>query len=252
MTYTTNTTTSPTYTYVTTDTISNQLYSNEINLSSDVHIDGDLYIKGKKVVLPVEKKEEKKMSKKFNFNFDFGPVDESLGIAIGPKGIAVKNLTSGAYCYYDPEKCEIIDCTPFTFEGENLIYKVPVAVSAIAVGDIILHNTIPVFVKGVEDEEGRLVVIDIDGCEEKYILPVRNIFGFNYVTKLVSLLDLNMCGASPEMPFGNMLPFLLMSGKDLDPMMLLAMGGFNGSENANAANPMMQNPLMMYLMMNKR
>ena len=61
------------------------------------------------------------------------------------------------------------------------------------------------------------------------------------------------CGANADAPFGNMLPFLMLmkDGKDLDPMMLLMMGGFNGSANMNAFGPMMQNPLMMYMLMQK-
>ena len=239
---------SSSYTINYADAIAYSPSDNNLYAHGDVYIDGDLYLKGKKIITTQQKKEQK-MNKKFNFNFDFGPIEEDAGIGIGPKGIAVKNLSSGAYCYYDPDKCEIVDCTPFTLENEKLIYKVPVPISAIAVGDIIMHNTIPVFVKGVEDEEGRLVVIDIDGCEEKYILPVKNLFGFNYVTKLVSLLDSNMCGASADMPFGNMLPFLMMQdNKELDPLMFLMMSGQNGNMIAN----MPQNPMLMYMMMSDK
>ena len=197
------------------------------------------------------KKEEKNMNdKNFNLNFDFGPVTDS-NLAVCPFGIAVKNI-DGAYVYYDPEKCMVINCTPFTFDTKKFLYKMPVAVSAIAVGDVIIHQTVPMFVKGVEDNEGRIVVIDISVGEEKYILPTRNMFGFDFVTKIVSLMDMKNAGACAENPFGNMLPLMLLmkDGKDLDPMMLLMMSGSNpfGSENMTLFGSQ-QNPLMLYMLM---
>lgn len=197
------------------------------------------------------KEEEKNMNdKNLNLNFDFGPVTDS-NLAVCPFGIAVKNI-DGAYVYYDPEKCMVINCTPFTFDTKKFLYKMPVAVSAIAVGDVIIHQTVPMFVKGVEDNEGRIVVIDISVGEEKYILPTRNMFGFDFVTKIVSLMDMKNAGACAENPFGNMLPLMLLmkDDKDLDPMMLLMMSGSNpfGSENMTLFGSQ-QNPLMLYMLM---
>jgi hypothetical protein len=106
------------------------------------------------------------------------------------------------------------------------------------------------FVKGVEDEDGRIMVIDIAEAEEKYILPTRNMFGFDFVTKVVSFMDMKNTGACADNPFGNMLPFLMLMKNDdenLDPMMLLMMnGGQIGGMNMDAFT---KNPLMMYMMM---
>lgn len=182
-----------------------------------------------------------------NFGLDFGPVTDNK-LAVSPFGITIKN-TNGNYCYYDAEKCQIIDCTPFTFDTKKFLYKVPVAVSAIEIGDIIIHNGVPMFVKGYEDEEGRILVIDVVHAEEKLILPVRNVFGFNYITKVISLLDPKNCNATSENPFGNMLPFLmLMNDKDLDPLMLLMMNG-GQIGGLGDMDTFMKNPLMMYMMM---
>ena len=204
-------------------------------------------INGKKV-LTEENKEDSMTNKDFGFNFDFGPVTDNV-LAVCPFGIAAKN-PDGGFCYYDPKEKKIVDCTPFTFDTKKFLFKMPVAVSAIAVGDVIMHRGFPMFVKGVEDEEGRIIAIDLAEAEEKYILPTRNMFGFNFVTKIVSLLDMKNSGASETNPFGNMLPLMMLMGdnKELDPMMLLMMNsGQVGS--TNAFGNMAQNPLMMYMMM---
>ena len=197
------------------------------------------------------KEDNSKMtSKNFNMNFDFGAVTDPK-IAISPFGIAVKN-PEGNYCYYDPKKCEIVDCTPFTFDTKQFLFNMPVAISAIAEGDVIMHHQYPMFVKSVADSEGRIVAIDISEGEEKYILPTKNMFGFNFITKIVSFLDMKNNGADAENPFGNMLPFLMMmqDGKELDPMMLLMMSGsLTGSEMSLKNMNLPQNPLMMYLLL---
>lgn len=208
-----------------------------------------IYINGKKVLTEEDNKMTK--DKMFDVKIEFGPLDTPI-CALSPFGIAIRTIDDNSYCYYDPVECKVVDCTPFTFDTKKFLYKMPVAVSDISVGDIIMHYNLPMFVKGVEDAEGRIVVIDVSVGEEKYILPKRNMFGFNYITKIVSLLDFNNIGASAENPFGNMLPLLMMMGddnKELDPMMLLMMGGINGSGSVNAFGAMNQNPLMMYLMM---
>ena len=241
-------TTTPDYT---THTTPSYVYNNswatiptDIKDLKGVVINGNgIFIDGKKVLT----EEENMNTKDFNLNFDFGPVKDKI-VALSPFGIAIKSANAEGYCYYNPDTCEITDCTPFTFDTGKFLYKMPVAVSAIAVGDVIVHRGHPMFVKGYEDEEGRICVIDVAAAEEKYILPVKNMFGFNFVTKIVSLLDMKNNGASAETPFGNMLPFLmLMNDKDLDPMMLLMMSG--GQIGSLEMNTFTKNPLMMYMMM---
>lgn len=241
------TTAVPTYTTNTYTIHSEPLTESSISVGS-VCIDKDgITIGGKKV----KTEEDPMTTKDFGLNFDFGPVTDNT-LAVCPFGIAAKN-PDGGYCYYDPKEKKIMDCTPFTFDTKKFLFKMPVAIAAVTVGDVIMHRGFPMFVKGVEDEDGRIMVIDIAEAEEKYILPTRNMFGFDFVTKVVSFMDMKNTGACADNPFGNMLPFLMLmkDGKDLDPMMLLMMSGFNGSANMNAFGPMMQNPLMMYMLMQK-
>ena len=233
----TNTNTTPIYTTSSSYTINSSDYLR----NGAVVIDNDgITINGKKVLT----EDDKMTAKDFGMNFDFGPVTDN-SIAVCPFGIAAKN-PDGGYCYYDPKEKKIMDCTPFTFDTKKFLFKMPVAIAAITAGDVIMHRGFPMFVKGLEDQDGRIVVIDIAEAEEKYILPTRNMFGFDFVTKVVSFLDMKNTGADAANPFGNMLPLLMMQdGKELDPMMFLMMSGQNGNMLANLP----QNPMLMYMLM---
>lgn len=252
-TYTTNTVTTADDLYCTSSTTAipnyNNIYTTTTTpsynfINGGVVIDKDgITINGKKVLT----EEDPMTTKDFGLNFDFGPVTDNI-LAVCPFGVAAKN-PDGGYCYYDPKEKKIMDCTPFTFDTKKFLFKMPVAIAAVAVGDVIMHRGFPMFVKSVEDEDGRIIVIDIAEGEEKYILPTRNMFGFDFVTKVVSFIDMKNSGACADNPFGNMLPlmFLMKDDKDLDPMMLLMMnGGQIGGMNMDA---FAKNPLMMYMMM---
>ena len=90
--------------------------------------------------------------------------------------------------------------------------------------------------------EGKTIeVIDIREGSEKEIYLTKSPFGFNFATKVVSLMDMTGGKADESNPFGNMLPFMLMGeNKDFDPMMLMLMNG--GKMD-------MSNPMMMYFLM---
>ena len=187
------------------------------------------------------KKEDKKMKM---FNFDFGPIKDNDAIRMSPYGIAVKNV-NGTYQAYDKVNGEMMDVDVFNFKADNMFFKMPVAVDAVGVGDVIIFNRKPCFVFGFS-EQGDVIVIDIALGEKKTILPNKSPFGFNYITKVVSLMDNMFGGSTPsaENPFGNILPFMMMSEdssmKDMLPMMMFMNGGGAGSANPN---------LMLYLMM---
>ena len=178
------------------------------------------------------------------FNFDFGPIKDNDAIRMSPYGIAVKNV-NGTYQAYDKKNGEIMDVDIFNFKADNMFFKMPVAIDAIEAGDVIIFNRRPCFVFGFS-EQGDVIAIDIAMGEKKTILPSKSPFGFNYITKIVSLVD-NMFGGeapSAENPFGNILPFMLMnednsSMKDMLPMMMLMNGNAGGTIN----------PMMLYFMM---
>jgi hypothetical protein len=168
-------------------------------------------------------------SKTTPFNFDFGPLENNSNVRMSPYGLAVCN-NAGTWVAYDKINRCIVDTDFFNFpNGNKYMYKVPAPINSIHVGDVILHNRKPMFVVSIKAEGTRLLVIDIQAGEEKVVMPARSPFGFNFVTKIVSMFDiggfgLNM-GASEANPFGNLLPMLMFMGdnKDFDPMMMMFM-----------------------------
>lgn len=181
----------------------------------------------------LEKKEEKK--KMNNFKFDFGPVKNNNIIGMSMYGLAVKNL-DGSWVSYNPTTNELIDVDMLHFDSSKFLYKIPVAIAEIAVGDIVLHMGQPVFVIDI-NEVGELTVINPTAGEKRTILPAKSIFNFNYYTKIVSLFNMSAAAPSTDAPFGNMLPFLMMDNDNMDmaTMMLL----MNSKDNNLTANPMM-------------
>ena len=131
-----------------------------------------------------------------------------------------------------------MDVDIINFNANGCFYKMPKAIKDIAVGDIVFHNGIPVFVKEVL--VNKLLVVDPASGEEKTILPAHSPFGFDYVTQLVSLIDNfnGMEAADESNPFGNMLPLLMFNN---DNMLLYTMV-MNGNFDMN-------NPLIMYALM---
>lgn len=186
-----------------------------------------------------DRKEKENMDTNKMFNFDFGPV--ASHIRMSPYGMAMKNA-DGKYVSYDRNSGNIVDVEIFNFDAQKFLYKMPVAVNAVAVGDIVVHMRKAMFVSAVNGN--RISVVDIYNGEVKDIMPTTSPFGFNFITKVVSLID--MSGANAETPFGNMLPFLLMGdNKDNDNSMLMMAMAMSGGMNAN----MMNNPLMLMAMM---
>lgn len=181
------------------------------------------------------------------FNFDFGPCTND-NIRMSMYGLAVKNA-NGTWVSYNPESKEIIDVDIFNFDGGKFLYKMPVAIKDIAPGMVIVHNRKAMFV--IEIGDSGITVVDPQAGEEKKILPTKNCFNFNFYTRVVSLFDSFMKSPenapSAENPFGNMLPFLMMSENsgefDMNTMLMLSMmGGQSGMDFS-------KNPMMMYFLM---
>jgi hypothetical protein len=173
-----------------------------------------------------ERKEPNTMNMFSALNLDFGPVASNI-IRISPFGLAIKT-PNREWHTYDAVNQKIVDVSDFSFSlGDTpILYKMPVAPSAVAIGDLILHNGVPVYVidfENVANKTAGIIVIDTDSNERKTILPVCNVFNFNFVTKVVSLFNFgtganSLFGTpSADQPFGNILPMMMMSemfGKD--------------------------------------
>lgn len=187
--------------------------------------------------LKTKESEENKMFNFENFKnkFQFGEYKEAK---MSPYGIAFKTLEG--YYAVNTKTMELIDATGLVFDFEY-VYAMPVAANAVKNGDFILHNRMPVLVRKI-NPDGSLECWNIKVHEVVTTLPVKSPFGFNFYTKLVSLVD-NM-GMTPtdENPFGNIWPLLLMDDKkdNKDMLMLMMLMNQQGGQF---------NPMLMYMMM---
>ena len=172
---------------------------------------------------------------KFGLNIKFGKVPTSE-IRMSMYGPAFKS-TDGWFANKDGE---YINVDGFLFGEENYCYMLPATEDSLELGDYILHNGGWCRVVDV-DKCGRLVVEKIRTHEVVTVLATKNVFGFEFFTKLVSIFGDNFT-ATKENPFGNMLPLMLMDGKsDMKDMLMMSMlsgGKFD-----------MSNPMMMMVLM---
>lgn len=196
---------------------------------------------------PVTKKKnntetEKENSNMKGFNFDFGPVNSNVA-RMSIYGLAVKNK-SGTWVSYDAKNEEIMDVDVFNFDGAKFLYKMPVAIKDVAIGDVVVHMNVPMFVVGKSDDGKAVFAVDPMVGERKEIMLTKSPFGFNFVTKVVNLLGNLNAGADASNPFGNLGMMLMMSEsgtdmKDMLPLMLMANGG-----NLDMSNPLLLMALM--------
>ena len=175
------------------------------------------------------------------FNFDFGPVSDNQ-FRLSPYGLAVNTKDNG-WISYNKQTEEIFNVEIINFDASKLIYRIPVALSEIAVGDILIHASKPVFVKSINKEAKTVSVINYADATVVDIVPIKSPFGFNFFTKVQALIDFNNENANADNPFGNLLPFLMLGdNKEFDPMLFLFM---------NKDNDFSKNPLILYFLMNE-
>ena len=180
------------------------------------------------------------------FNFDFGPVNSSM-VRMSLYGLAVKNK-AGTWVSYDAKAGDIMDVDILNFDGAKFLYKMPVATKDIAIGDVVIHNGIPMFVIAIAVNGAYITAVDPINGERKDIMPPKSPFGFNFATKVVNLLGNLNGGATSDNPFGN-LGLMLMMGdgnKDMEDLLPLMLATGNGGALGNLD---MSNPLMMYLIL---
>ena len=189
------------------------------------------------------KKENDTMDTKNIINFDFGPVNDEA-IRLSPYGMAVRTNQNGDWLTYNPDKSEMMNVNIFNFKMDKFIYKVPAPLGSIKPGDLILHQKIPMFVRSVDNVAGTVEAINYRDSTIASILPVKSPFGFNFITKVISLIDFSKINADTENPFGNMLPLMMLGNQEdgnIDPLMMYMMMQ-NGSMDFN-------NPMMMYFLL---
>ena len=194
------------------------------------------------------KKEKNKMNTSNLFNFDFGPASNNQ-FRMSPYGLAVCTQNNG-WVAYNAKTGDLMDVDILNFDISKMIYKMPVALTAIKPGDILMHGGKPMFVREVATGDNTVRVIDYTNATVADILPVKSPFGFNFFTKVCPLLDFDQVNANADNPFGNMLPFLMLNGEkdgDFDPTLLFMASTMNGGNMDFVSNPM-----MLYCLMNRQ
>ena len=188
------------------------------------------------------KNDEGEKTRMKGFNFDFGPCTNDQ-VRMSMYGLAIKNASGEWVSYNDGQ---VVNVDVLNFDGAKYMFKMPVAVKDIAVGDIVIHNRVPMFVESIEN---GIHVVDIRAGEKKEILPTTNMFGFNFVTKIVSLFNAFQSSPTPDQPFGNMLPFLMLNSEDGKSMDSDTMLMFMMMQNQSGSANIFANPMMLYFLM---
>ena len=200
----------------------------------------DLTSKVESVLNKYENKKENSTMK--GFNFDFGPMNNNV-VRMSVYGMAVKNKV-GTWVSYDAKAGEIIDVDVFNFDGSKLMYKMPVAINDVSIGDVIIHMSVPMFIVGKSKDGKAVYAVDPVAGERKEIMLTKSPFMFNFVTKVVNLLGDITPTADADNPFGNLLPLLLMEDKDNNDMFMAMMLMNNGNNGMN--------PMVLYALMNNK
>lgn len=186
----------------------------------------------------IKNEEKNNMFNKMFKNLKFGKLSNGT-IKYSFNGIAFQS-SDGSYVTFN-------DDLTFTNVNDMVmdipVYVMPVAANQIEVGDIIIQNEQPVMIREISSNE--IKVIKPFSREIVSIVPEKSIFGFDFYSKVLNVFEGLGSAADQGNPFGNMLPFLMMSeGKEnqsnSDMMMMMAlMGG-----NLDMSNPMMMMALM--------
>ena len=196
-----------------------------------------------------EEKKEKTMFESMMKNLHFGKANNAKMSIYGP---ALREAVSGdTWIAFDKSKEQWID-VPCEAILDIPLLEMPVAKSSIQIGDFIFHaGTGWVRVIDFDDEMNYFIEAeDPSNHEIIKILPTRNMFGFDFYTKLIVPFDMGATfgGASASNPFG-MLPMLMMmsdknkSGSGDNSMLMAMMMMQNGGMD------FVSNPMMLYALM---
>lgn len=185
-----------------------------------------------------KKTEEKEMKMFDNItkNMKFGKY-ETVDAKYSINGIAFRDEKGGYFVYVDNVATDVTGMTI-----DMPLFCMPVALSQINTNDIILFKDKMVIVKEKTDD-GIKVIYPLTS-EIKVIIPEKNLFGFDYLTKIINPFEQFMTGASKDNPFGNFLPMMMFGDKvDDDSLMKIMMF------NQMGQGDFMSNPWMMYMLM---
>lgn len=194
----------------------------------------------------INEKENKTMNintNKIFKNLEFGKINTN-DLKLSINGLAFKQ-EDGSYATYDIKKHEFTDVSAFVF-NTDFIFAMPVAANALKAGDIIRHMNRYVVVVDFYEDDNTIKIADPMAGEEKVLIPTKNMFGFNYCTKILNVFEGFKTEPNAENPFGNLMPLMLADGSFDSTTMLAMMMMQNGT-----STDIMNNPLMMMALLNK-
>lgn len=192
--------------------------------------------------------DNEKENKTMNFmkNFEFGKINtQDLKMSIN--GLAFRRLDD-TYATYNAKENTFTDVTDMILNF-NHIYVMPVSAKDLKEGDIVKHLNTYVIIKEVHSDGTISAISPIKG-EEIIVIPTKNMFGFNYYSKVYNIFE-GMLHADESNPFGNPFALMMLCGESGDfsgdlksilPLMLLS----NQGENSN---DFMKNPLFLAMLL---
>ena len=188
-----------------------------------------------------EKEKEFKMDFSKILNIDFGKVPHTAELKPSIYGVAVLGFDN-RYRAYDKINDKVMDVTGMTFDTD-MLFKIPVAVSQVRVGDVIINASNYVTVTNVHPD-GTFTVVDPKASEQKIAIPAKNMFGFDFITKIMYPFE-SMVQPSDDNPFGlnPMTMMMLSDGADMDMSTILALSMMNGNSGMMDQNMLI--PLML-------
>lgn len=179
-----------------------------------------------------EKKEGKNMFENIMKDIKLGPATDVRFSIYGP-------AFNGGDRWLARHEGEWVDVSDMLIDVGNICYMMPVAKNSIKEGDFILHKGKWARVDCIVEEENFISVEKINEQEVVQVLPTKNMFGFDYYTKLMCPIEsfegAEGFGATTDNPFG-MLPFIMAmkDGKKDNLLLLMMMSG-----KMDMSNPMM-------------
>ena len=201
-----------------------------------------------------------------NDKFTFGKLKNVKMSLYGP---AFPTEDGKSFLCYDNTSGKWVNVEDLTFNLDGFLYAMPVAVKDIKIGDFIRHNGTWVRVNALAEDTGIITAERPYTREIINVLPEKNIFGFDFYTKIVNIasnIGIDTGTATEDTPFGNTNALMLMalcfdedgallSGngsnkfKDILPFLMMGNMGVN-SENTSTSN-IFANPMMLYMLLEK-
>ena len=159
----------------------------------------------------LNKNEKENTTMNFMKNFEFGKINTSA-LKMSMCGLAFQRADK-TYATYNVEDNSFTEVTDFLMDMD-CVFVMPVAAKDIKAGDIIKHLNTYVVVKSI-NEDGSISAISPIKAEEICIIPTKNLFGFNYYSKVMNFFD-GMMKPTDENPFGNPMMLMMLFGDKMD------------------------------------